>query len=182
METKGKYSAFAIMIIFATVLGIIVLINARMQLKGQVDSSGQSTEIKGIEIPEATGYFNDISGEINQEMRWSIEGKLKEFAELKKGEIAVLVVKTTGDMSIEEYGIRVAEKWKVGNEGADDGVIIILATQDRKVRIELGKGAPITSAQAGKVIDEQMIPSLKNSDWSTAIASGADGLITLMSK
>ncbi len=181
METNGKYSAFAIMLIFATILGLFILVNGQMQLKGEI-GSGQSTEIKGIEIPSPTGFCNDLSGELDPNIVGVVENKLKAFSESKKGEIAVLVVKTTGSMSIEEYGIRVAEKWKVGNEGIDDGAIIILATEDRKVRIELGKGATITSAQAGKVLDNEMIPSLKTSDWSTAVDNGVNGLITLMSK
>jgi uncharacterized protein len=99
-------------------------------------------------------------------------------------QIAVLVIDSTFPQTIEEYSINLAEEWKVGYNGEDNGVIIVLATEDRKVRIEVGKGleGTIPDAVAGRIMDEYMVPDLKNNDWDSAITKGVRALETRLTK
>ena len=132
--------------------------------------------------PEPTNYVVDAAGALSQATIDSLNAELKTFD--GKAQIAVAVVKTTAPFTIEEYGIKLAEKWKVGYQGKDNGIIIILATEDRKVRIEVGKGleGDIPDAVAGRIIDEAMIPSLKISNWDAAIVYGVQALKIKLTK
>ncbi len=123
-----------------------------------------------LAIPDATGYVNDYAEIISDETQAKLEEDLKSFIP----EIAVLTVKDMQGLTIEEYGIKVAEKWKVGDEDKDDGVILIIATGERKVRIEVGYGseAKINDAKAGRILDENVVPHLKNGDWEGGILEG----------
>lgn len=128
-----------------------------------------------VSILEPTNYVVDDAGVLKKETIDSLNTQLKDF---EKGEIAVLLVKTTWPLDIEQYGIAVGEKWKVGHEGKDDGVILILATKDRKARIEVGRGAEgsIPDAVAGRILDEAVIPSLKNNDWDSGVINGVKAI------
>lgn len=141
-----------------------------------------SSTVPGQEIPVPTGYVNDNAGLIDEKTQAVLEDQLKQFADSGKGELAVLTVKTMNGLTIEEYAIRVAEKWKVGGRDTDNGVILIISTDERKVRIEVGRGAAITDAQAGKILDDVMVPKLKRADWAGAIYDGVDAIINLVNK
>lgn len=138
------------------------------------------TSIREPFYPDPTNYVVDSVGVLTNVNE--LNANLKGFDGIVQ--IAVAVVKTTEPLSIEEYGIKLAEKWKVGYAGKDNGAIIILATEDRKVRIEVGYGleGQIPDAVAGRIIDESMIPYLKQSDWSGAVASGVEALKIKLSK
>ena len=133
-------------------------------------------------FPEATNYVVDTSGKLKQSTIDYLNNDLKNFDGI--AQIAVAVVNSTSPLTIEEYGIKLAEKWKVGYQGKDNGAIIILAIQDRKVRIEVGKGleGDIPDAVAGRIIDESMIPSLKNSDLDAAIVNGVEAIKIRLTK
>lgn len=128
-------------------------------------------------IPEPTNYAVDASGKLTHDEVIALNEKLKAISDSGK-EIAVLMVLTTDTMSIEEYGIKVGEKWKVGKSGKDNGAIIIVATEDRKIRIELGRGAEgdITDSQAGDIIRDVIAPKFKVGDWNGGINAGVDAL------
>lgn len=132
--------------------------------------------------PEPTNYVVDAAGAIPQEVEDALNADLKTFDD--KGQIAVAVVSTTAPLTIEQYGIGLAEKWKVGHEGKDDGVILILAVGDRQVRIEVGYGAEalITDAEAGRILDTAMIPYLKQNDWASAITAGVKAIQSQMTQ
>lgn len=141
------------------------------------DSSLQSTVIPGQDIPTPTSYVNDTAGVLSASTVSDNETKLSAFASSGKGEVAVLIVKSLNGLSIEEYGIRVGEAWKVGKYGVDNGNILIISTGDRKVRIETGSGSNITDGQAKQILSASIVPSLKNNDWDGAVSSGVDALI-----
>jgi uncharacterized protein len=122
--------------------------------------------------PEPTNYIVDTFGFLEASTTDYMNNDLQNFD--PTAQIAVAVVKTTKPLSIEEYGIRLAEKWKVGHQDIDNGIIIILATEDRKVRIEVGKGleGELPDAVVGRIIDENMVPSLKKDEWASAVFGG----------
>ena len=127
-------------------------------------------------FPEPTNYVVDAAGALSQITVDSLNADLKAFG--GRAQIAVAIIETTAPLTIGEYGIRLAEKWKVGYAGKDNGAIIILAVEDRKVRIEVGKGLEgnIPDAVTGRIIDEAMFPHLKNSDWNAAIVGGVQAI------
>lgn len=141
-----------------------------------------STEITGQNIPDVVGYVNDEAKILNEIDEVQIKQKLQVFSESDKGEMAVVTVNSLNGLSVEEFAIRLAEKWQVGKEGKDDGIIIIIAKQERKVRIEVGRGTNITDSQAKQVLDDVMIPKLKEGDWAGAIDSGVESLINLANR
>ena len=91
-------------------------------------------------IPPYTARVVDTTGTLSREQAASLEQLLRAFEERKGTQIAVLLVPSTAPETIEQYGLRVAERWKIGRRGVDDGVILIVAKQDRAVRIEVGYG------------------------------------------
>jgi len=134
------------------------------------------------EIPNVIGYIDDSANILSTETKVSLTALLTEFAKGDKGEIAILTVPSMNGLTIEEFGIRVGEKWKVGKAGIDNGVIIIIALNERKVRIETGRGANITDAQAGQILDNKMVPKLKKGDWNGAVQDGVQEIILLMNR
>lgn len=146
-------------------------------------SSSNPQILDGISIstaeafyPEPDNYAVDVAGALTPEQLIDLNAKLKTM-DSDKHQFGVVIVETTQPLSIEEYGIKLAEKWKVGYKGLDNGAIVILATKDRKVRIEVGYGleGDINDAKAGRIIDNY-IPSLKVGDWNSAIIGMVDEL------
>jgi len=164
------------------IFGFLLFGSINADPKSQVTGPASSGAITGQDIPEITGYVNDGADAIDAKAELAVTQKLEAFSKSGHGEMAVVTVKSLNGLSVEEFGIRLAEKWKVGKAGKDDGVIIIISSGDRDVRIEVGRGANITDAQAGKILDDVMVPKLKSGDWSGAVASGVDSLIALISK
>lgn len=136
-----------------------------------------SSDVNAV-IPAPTDYVVDESGVLTDTQKADIRALLDVTDNQGDIQVGVLVVKTTAPLTIEEYGIRVGEAWKVGFSEQDNGAIVILATEDRKVRIEVGYGLEgiITDAKAGDIIDEFMIPSLKKGDWAEAITNGVKAI------
>lgn len=126
----------------------------------------------GMNIPEPTGYVVDTINIITPSTKDAIELTCKNLDSI--AQVAVLTVSSTYPYSIEEYSIKVAEKWKVGYVGKDNGVILIVVKNDRKVRIEVGRGVEdkITDATAGRIIANDIIPYFKNGNFSEGIAKG----------
>lgn len=144
------------------------------------NSSLQSTEVQGQNIPLPTDYVNDRVGVLNEATILATNEKLSVFSSSGKGEIAVLIVESLNGLSIEEYGIRVGEAWKVGKYGQDNGNILIISTGDRKVRIETGSGSSITDSQAAQILADSVVPFLKKGDWNGGVVSGVEAIIKAM--
>lgn len=166
------------------ILGVIVMISlgtgtATGNDTG-TDSSLTSTVIPGQSIPTPTGYVNDLSNVLSSTTLSDNEKKLTTFASAGSGEVAVLIVPSLGGLSIEEYGIRVGEAWKVGKYGQDNGNILIISTGDRKVRIETGSGSKISDGQAKKILSDVIVPKLKVNDWNGAVEDGVNEIIHQM--
>lgn len=137
--------------------------------------------------PQPTGYINDYTNTLSQSFIKQEEKKLADFQKATTDEIAVVVINSTNGDPIEDYSIHLMDQWKVGVKGKDNGVLLLLALQDRKLRIEVGRGLEggtlsdpnhhITDIQA-RDIEDSMIPYLKNSDYPTAIDAGVSGIMT----
>lgn len=107
---------------------------------------------------------------------------LKDFEDRKGSQIAVLIVSTTAPETIEQYSLRVAEQWKLGRKKIDDGALLIVAKDDRKLRIEVGYGleGALNDATAKRIIDEVITPRFRNSDFDGGIEAGVERMIKVI--
>ena len=127
------------------------------------------------DVPGYSGYVNDYAILITEKDKACMESVAKEVEEKTGAQIAVLTVKSMSPYtSIDEFGMAVAEKWKVGEKDKDTGIIIILAMEERKVRIEVGYGLEgiINDAKAGRIIDNTMMPYFRGGDFSAGLRRG----------
>jgi uncharacterized protein len=134
-------------------------------------------------VPELWARVTDLTATLTPTQRDSLERKLQTFEQNIGSQIAVLLVPTSGDETIESYAIRVAETWKIGRANADDGVILIIAKDDRELRIEVGYGleGAVPDALAKQIIDEHIVPRFRSGDFFGGIDAGVDALIAAVS-
>lgn len=130
-------------------------------------------------IPPFQAYVTDTTGTLTAGQKSQLEQKLRDFTRQKGSQIAVLIVPTTQPETIEQYSMRVAESWKPGRKGVDDGVVFVLAKNDRKFRIEVGYGLEgVLPDAVSKRIDSEVIkPYFKKGDFYGGINSGLDSMI-----
>ncbi len=107
-------------------------------------------------IPPLQSRVTDLTGTLTTSERSALEARLAEFEARKGAQIAVLIVPTTKPEEIEQYSIRVVEAWKLGREKPDDGALLLIATEDRTLRIEVGRGleGALTDLVSNRIIDE----------------------------
>lgn len=130
-----------------------------------------------VEVPPLKALVTDQVG-ILSGRAGEIEANLRALKEEKGSEVAVLVVKSTKPETIEQYSIRVVEKWKLGREGVDDGALLLVAIDDRAVRIEVGRGleGDLPDAKANRIIDEQIIPFFKAGEPAAGVSAGVNAI------
>lgn len=135
-----------------------------------------------IPIPELKSPVTDLTGTLSENEIDLLEQKLESFESDSTAQIAVLIISSKGEETIEEYSMRLAEEWKIGFEGKDNGIIIIVAKDDREIRIEIGYGLEqyITDSDASGIIDDEITPYFKSGNFYSGINSGIDKLIFLI--
>jgi uncharacterized protein len=135
-----------------------------------------------VAVPPLTARVTDLTNTLTAAQRDSLENELRAFETRKGSQIAVLIVPTTGPETIEQYSIRVTDAWKLGRKGADDGVLLLVAMDDRALRIEVGYGLEgvIPDAVANRVINEIIVPYFKQGDFYGGIHAGVSRLIRLI--
>lgn len=111
-----------------------------------------------------------------------LEQKLRNFTAAKGSQIQILIIPTTAPEAIEQYSIRVAEKYKIGRQGVDDGIVLVVAKNDRKLRIEVGYGleGAVPDVLASRIIDQVLKPHFKDQDFAGGLDAGVDRLIALI--
>ncbi len=126
-------------------------------------------------FPEFTAPVVDAVGAIDDIIESELSAELEQFRVSSGPQIAVAVIDTTGQRSIEDYSIDLAREWGVGDSERDDGVLLLIALEDRKLRIEVGSGVEgdLTDVAAGRIVDEVMLPLLRNDDVTGAVLQGA---------
>jgi len=132
-----------------------------------------------VEVPQLTGYVIDQTGTLTGDQQAALEQTLQDFEVLKGSQLAVLIVPTTEPETIEQFSIRVADKWKLGRKKVDDGAILIIAKNDRTLRIEVGYGleGALNDAISKRIIDETITPYFKQGDFSGGITAGVNQII-----
>lgn len=134
-----------------------------------------------VAVPELNRRVTDLTGTLAPDTLDRLENTLAQFEAAKGSQIAVLMLPTTAPEDIAEYGIRVADKWKVGRKGVDDGAILIVAKDDRRVRIEVGYGfeGVIPDAVAKRIVDEDIVPRFRQGDFSGGVEAGVSRMMRL---
>lgn len=135
-----------------------------------------------VPVPPLKTRVTDLTGTLSASQRESLEQTLKAFEEKKGSQIAVLIVPTTKPEEIAQYGIRVAEAWKLGRKGVDDGVLLLVAKNDRKARIEVGRGleGAIPDAAAKRIVAEIITPRFKQGDFEGGIREGVERIVRVI--
>ena len=132
-----------------------------------------------VAVPPLTGRVVDQTGTLSAGDIAALTQTLRGL-ELRKGsQIAVLIVPTTEPETIEQYAIRVAEAWKIGRKKVDDGALLVVAKNDRKLRIEVGYGleGALNDVTSRRIIDEIITPKFKNGDFAGGVSAGVDRII-----
>lgn len=124
----------------------------------------------------------DLTGTLSGEQRNALDQKLAAFEQRKGSQVAVLLLPSTQPETIEQYGIRVADAWKLGRKGVDDGAILLAALEDRALRIEVGYGleGAVPDAIAKRIIDETVLPHFRGNDIYGGIDAGLNQLLAVI--
>jgi uncharacterized protein len=133
-------------------------------------------------VPQLSAPVMDLTGTLTATQAAALEQTLRTFESTKGSQIAVLIVPTTEPETIEQYGIRVAEQWKLGRKGVDDGAILIIAKNDRTLRIEVGYGLEgvLNDATCKRIISEIIVPRLRQGDFFGGITDGLNRMIQVI--
>jgi len=131
-----------------------------------------------VPLPALSSRVTDLTASLDATQRNRLEAQLAAIERAKGAQIAVLLLPTTQPEAIEQFGIRLAEAWKIGHKGADNGVIVIVAKDDRKMRIEVGYGLEgvIPDVVAKRIIAERMAPAFKQGDFFGGLRAAVEGL------
>lgn len=135
-----------------------------------------------VAVPALKARVTDLTQTLSADQQAQLEAKLTAFEREKGSQIAVLVVPTTQPEDIAQYSIRVVDAWKLGRAKQDDGILILLAKDDRKMRIEVGYGleGAIPDLTAKRVITEVMAPSFRQGDYYGGLNNAIDKLVGLI--
>lgn len=134
-----------------------------------------SQAVLALSFPSPQGYVSDFAGLLSPAARARLEAELAQLHKDTGSELAVVTVANLGGTTIEDYAARLFEAWGIGQKDQDNGVLLIMALAERKVRIEVGYGLEgvITDGRAGRILDEKVIPSFKSGDYEAGLVQGA---------
>jgi len=135
-----------------------------------------------VAVPPLSGRVVDQTGTLSAGDISSLTQKLKDLETRKGSQVAVLIVPTTEPETIEQFSIRAAEAWKIGRRRIDDGALLVVAKNDRKLRIEVGYGleGSLTDATASRIINEIVVPKFRSGDFAGGISAGVDKMIAVI--
>jgi len=135
-------------------------------------------------VPALSARVTDLASTLSQDERAALEAKLAAFEQKTGAQMAVLVVPTTLPEPIEAYAIRVADAWKVGRKGRDDGVLLVVAKDDRRLRLEVGYGleGAIPDAVAKRIVAEDVAPRFREGRYAAGLDAAADRVIAIVEK
>ncbi|WP_354141091.1 YgcG family protein [Bradyrhizobium sp. LB11.1] len=135
-----------------------------------------------VAVPQLTGRVVDRTGTLSSGDVAALSQKLSDFETRKGSQIAVLIVPTTDPETIEQFSIRVAGAWKIGRKKVDDGAILVVAKNDRHLRIEVGYGleGALTDVTSRRIIDEVITPKFRDGDFAGGISAGVERMMRVV--
>ena len=152
---------------------LLPLLSLAACLAAVVTTAG-SALAQGPNLPEYQGFVNDYAGLLSPAVKTQLDTRLSQLEKETTAEVAVVTVKSLEGDSIDEYAVRLFEKWKIGKKDKNNGVLFLVALDDRKMRIEVGYGLEplITDGRAGRIRDNDVIPRFKQDDYEGGIVAG----------
>ena len=135
-----------------------------------------------VPVPALSARVTDLTQTLSPAQRDALEQKLAAFEKQKGSQVAVLIVPSTQPEAIEQYSIRVTDQWKLGRMGVDDGLLLLVAKNDHRLRIEVGRGleGALPDAIAKRIIAETITPYFRNGDFAGGINAGIDQVISVI--
>jgi uncharacterized protein len=135
-----------------------------------------------VAVPPLKERVTDLTATLTREQQAGLERMLQEFEARKGSQLAVLLVPSAAPETIEQYALRVAEQWKIGRKNVDDGAILVVAKNDRALRIEVGYGLEgvLNDATASRIIREIIVPRFREGDFYGGINAGLDRMMRLI--
>ena len=139
-------------------------------------------------VPPLRARVTDEIGMLTPDQRQKLEGVLADYEAKTGSQIGVLLVASTEPEAIEQYSIRVADAWKLGRKGVDDGVLLVVAKDNpkalRRLRIEAGRGVQgvLTDAQSKRILEDTIAPHFRQQDWYGGLVAGVGAIATLLNQ
>src|SRR3954470_5023160 len=135
--------------------------------------------LANVAVPPLVGRVVDQTGTLSASSAEELQQSIRAFEARKGSQIAVLIVPTTDGEAIEQFSLRVAEAWKIGRKKIDDGVLLVVAKNDRRLRIEVGYGreGALTDATTKRIIDEDITPKFKSGDFAGGVSAGVERMV-----
>ena len=135
-----------------------------------------------LEVPKLTARVNDYAGMISSQAKSDLETKLYQLEKSDSTQIFILTIPSLEGDALEDFSIHVFDKWKIGRKKLDNGVMLLISKNDRKVRIEVGYGleGKLTDLISGQIIDNIITPAFKSGDYDKGIIEGTDALISVV--
>jgi uncharacterized protein len=135
-----------------------------------------------VPVPALTSAVTDQTGTLSASERQALESKLRDWEARTTNQLAVLIVPTTAPEPIEQYTLRVAEAWKIGQKGKDNGAILLVAKNDKRIRIEVGYGLEgvLTDITSRRIIAENIAPEFSKGNFAAGINAGVDRIIEVV--
>lgn len=132
-----------------------------------------------VDVPRLSRYATDLSGTLSSSQLTILEDKLREFDTSTSTQIVVLVIPTIGSWALEQYALKVAEVNRVGREGKDNGALLLVAKDDRQIRIEVGYGleGSLTDAMSGLIIRREIVPRFREGDYFGGLNAGVEAMV-----
>lgn len=147
------------------------------------DSLGHAqVPVQPVPVPPLTGHVVDLTHTLTEDQQREIELSLAAFETRKGSQLAVLLVPTTQPETIEQYALRVAEQWKLGRRQIDDGAILVVAKNDRTLRIEVGYGleGALNDATSKRIIEEVITPQFRQQKFALGISEGVQRMMGIV--
>lgn len=138
---------------------------------------------QALDVPRLDGRVNDLAGLIDEPLKAQLDERLSQFEARSSHQIVLLTIPNLQGDSLEDFSMRVTEAWQIGHKGADDGVILIIARDDRKIRIEVGYGleGALPDATANRIIQEVIVPHFRDRNFAGGIESGTAAIMQAIS-
>lgn len=134
-------------------------------------------------VPALSARVSDSTGTLTAEQKTALAAKLAAFEREKGAQVAVLMLATVAPETIEQYALRVVEAWQLGRQGVDDGALLLIAKDDRRLRIEVGYGleGALNDATAKRIISETITPRFKQGDYYGGVDAGVGAILKVIS-
>ncbi len=128
---------------------------------------------------QPSGFVNDYAAVLKVEQKQILENKISQFEKDTSNEISLVIINSLEDDTIENFAVKLFEDWKIGKKGKDNGVLVLVAISDRRMRIEVGYGLEgvLTDAQSNWIINQKMKPAFQNNDYYGGLEAAVNEII-----